>query len=172
MGLERVRTPFVIVGGIGTALYMPQRFTLDLDLLVLSEDAPRLYQELTRLGYTKQGQPTIGGTIWRGPNGNPLAVLESAEPWARPAVQTPNRSPTGEPVIALPYLVLMKLAASRSQDLADISRMLGTADERTLQEVRNVVRAHRSADEADLESLIMLGRLELESGGRDQPDGE
>ena len=37
--------------------------------------------------------------------------------------------PDGLPIIDLPYLVLMKLSASRTQDLADISRMLGLADE-------------------------------------------
>ena len=55
----------------------------------------------------------------------------------------------------------MKLVASRSQDLTDISRMLGTASEVALTQVREVVREYRPGDSADLESLIILGRLEL-----------
>ncbi len=166
MDLNRIATPFVIVGGIATALYMPQRLTAGVDILVLEADAPRLHPELEAAGYSWRGRSAIGAASWRASDGGSLTVLESAEPWAREAVRNPNRAPTGEPVIALPYLVLMKLAASRSQDLADISRMLGTADERTLQEVRETVRAHRGGDEADLESLIMLGRLELEGGAQ------
>lgn len=161
MDLRSVQTPFVVVDGIATALYMPQRLTLDLDILVLGEDAPRLHEELTRLGYRMERQLSIGGTAWRASDGGSLDVLESDELWVRAAVRTPNQAPTGEPVIALPYLVLMKLVASRSQDLTDISRMLGTASEVALTQVREVVREYRPGDSADLESLIILGRLEL-----------
>lgn len=161
MGLEQVQTPYVIVGGLATALYMPQRLTFDLDILVLAEDAPRLYRELAEAGYQQRGQLTIGGTSWQAPDRSPLDVLEARESWARTAVANPNRSPAGEPVIALPYLVLLKLAASRAQDVADLTRMLGPADEATLREVRDAVRRHRPEDSDDLESLIALGRLEL-----------
>jgi hypothetical protein len=103
------------------------------------------------------------------PNGSTLDAQESSEPWARSAVNTPNRSPTGEPVIRLPYLVLLKLQASRSQELADISRTLGAADEPTLDEVRAVVRDHLGEENLeDLESLIALGRLEFETASPDR----
>lgn len=163
MVLAGIQTPFVLVGGVATALYMPRRLTFDLDILVLPDDAARCYQELQELGYSEQdqGQLALAETIWRGPDGSSLDVLEATEPWGPAAVSTPNRSPTGDPVIALPYLVLMKLAASRPQDLADLSRMLGVADEPTLQHVRAAVRRYRAEDSADLESLIALGRLEL-----------
>lgn len=65
----------------------------------------------------------------------------------------------------------MKLAASRAPDVADLSRMLGAADEATLQRVRDVVQQYRREDLADLESLIALGRLELMEG-RDHPQAE
>ncbi len=35
LDLHRLRTPFVVVGGVATALYMPERATLDLDLLTI-----------------------------------------------------------------------------------------------------------------------------------------
>ena len=37
---------FVVVGGIATRLYMPELMTDDVDILVLTEDAPNLYREL------------------------------------------------------------------------------------------------------------------------------
>jgi hypothetical protein len=158
--LQRVRTPFVVVGAVATWLYMPQRMTRDLDLLVLAADAPRLYAELAEAGCARTGTLAIGGTIWRTPTGSELDVLESSERWAVEAVLDPDRT-TGLPVIRLPYLVLMKLRASRAQDVADLSRMLGQADDATLAQVRAVVRAYRSEDLEDLESLILLGRQEL-----------
>jgi len=169
MSLEQIQTPFVIVGGVATALYMPQRLTLDLDILVVPDQAARLHAELRRLGYTLRGQLAFGGTSWQAPEGDVLDVLESDEAWAQTAVREPNRAPTGEPVIALPYLVLMKLAASRPQDLADLSRMLGQADDRTLTQVRAAVRQYRPEDAGDVESLIALGRLEL--AAESEPNG-
>ena len=55
----------------------------------------------------------------------------------------------------------MKLQASRAQDGADLSRMLGQADDTTLDQVRATMRTYRSEDREDLESLILLGRQEL-----------
>lgn len=161
LDLRRFQTPFVIVGGVATALYMPQRVTLDLDLLVVADDAPSFSRELLQAGCIRQGSLTIGGTSWQTPGGGTLVVLESREPWAGIAVGNPNRSPTGEPVIALSYLVLLKLAASRPQDLADLSRMLGAADDVALDDVRRAVDRYRGADRDDLESLIVLGKLEF-----------
>lgn len=170
LGLHRLRTPFVIVGGVATALYMPQRLTLDLDVLVVAEDAPAFYEELQQAGCTRRGALAIGRAAWQTPGGGPLVVSASREPWARTAVRTPNRSATGEPIIALPYLVLLKLAASRPQDLADLSRMLGGADAATLDAVRSIVARFHEADRDDLESLITLGRLEFEAGQDDRKE--
>ncbi len=87
-------------------------------------------------------------------------MLESKEAWATKAIATPNKAPDGLPYIALPYLVLMKLQASRSQDLADVSRMMGSAQESTLMAVRKVINVYLPEAAEDLESLIMLGKLE------------
>ncbi len=69
-------------------------------------------------------------------------------------------------MIGLPYLVLLKLQGARTQDWADVSRMLGQATAGQLDEVRAVVRRFSPVDEEDLESLIYLGQQELrESDG-------
>ena len=138
---------------------------------MVSADAPALYDELVARGYELAGTLTTGGTSWRYTGGEILAVLESDEPWALEAMARPTRAESGLPVVALGYLVLMKLAASRAQDLADVSRMLGIADPPTLATVREIVRRFRPEDSADLESLIALGRLELEMPER-VPDGQ
>lgn len=63
-------------------------------------------------------------------------------------------------MIALPYLILLKMRASRGTDIGDLTRMLGAADEAELERTRRVVRTHLSDAEGDLESLIQLGQLE------------
>jgi hypothetical protein len=42
-----IQTAYVVMGGIATRLYMPERMTLDLDILVLTQDAKSLYAEVT-----------------------------------------------------------------------------------------------------------------------------
>jgi hypothetical protein len=72
----------------------------------------------------------------------------------------PNQDPAGYPVLALPYLVLMKMASSRVQDTADTTRMLGLASEEELARVRAVVARYAPEEIEDLESLIYLGQVE------------
>jgi hypothetical protein len=156
------KTPFAVVGGVATRLYMPERMTLDIDILVSSQEAPGLYQELHEASGKKIGMLTIGGSSWQLPDGTVLDVIESPEAWVPQAVQNPNIDPTGLPIVALPYLVLMKLQASRAQDIADLSRMLGGADEALLGQVRTVVKTYMEDAAEDLESLIMLGKLEYQ----------
>lgn len=158
-----IQTPFVIVGGIATRLYMPERMTDDLDILIVAEHSKRIYAELEQAGSERVGELTADESNWRLSDGTILDVLKFEQVWVADAIADPNFSPDGLPVIALPYLVLMKLQASRSQDLADISRMLGGADEEMLTSVRSVIRVYLSDASDDLESLITLGQLEMGS---------
>lgn len=156
------RAPFVIVGGVATRLYMTERMTVDLDILIKADDATLVYEDLVQAGGEKQGDLNIGGSEWTLPDGTSLDVLTVNEDWAIAAVDSPNYAPDSLPVIALPYLVLMKLRAGRSQDLADISRMLGGATTDQLQAVREVINQYLPTAKEDLESLITLGKLERE----------
>ncbi len=157
-----VSVPFVVVGGVATRLYAPERTTDDLDVLVMADDAPQLYRELTAAGCQGVGALPVGGSEWRLTDGTTLNVRESDTEWAREAVQSPVAGPDGLPVICLPYLVLMKMYASRGIDIGDLTRMLGGADDETLHGVRDVVSRHMSDAREDLEILISLGRLEYE----------
>ena len=163
--LHQLRTPFVLVGATATALYMPERLSNFVDILALASDAAALHRELIEAGYTQVGTLTIGGTSWQTPSGH-LDVIESDAPWVKDAVRAPNRSPTGLPVISLPYLVLMKLQASRSIDIGDVTRMLGLADESAREQIRDVVRIYYPEAVEDVESMIVVGELELQTPER------
>lgn len=151
---------FVIVGGVATRLYMPERMTLDLDILVRVNDAQLVYADLTKANGQKIGDLSIAGSQWRLDDGTSLDVLEFEGDWVVEAINSPNYAPDGLPVVDLPYLVLMKLIAGRSQDIADISRMLGIAEDWQLQRVRMVIAQYLPSALEDLESLAVLGKLE------------
>ena len=151
---------FVIVSGVATRLYMPERMTLDLDILVKAEDAQLIYEDLYRAKGQKIGVLSIAGTQWRLADGTSLDVLEFDGDWVTEAINSPNYAPDGLPVVDLPYLVLMKLIAGRSQDIADISRMLGVAEDWQLQRVNVVIGQYLPSAIDDLESLLVLGKLE------------
>lgn len=153
---------FVIVGGVATRLYMPERMTLDLDIAIVESEQNLVYQELEASGGIRIGKLGIPGSEWRLADGTSLDVLEISEPWIEAALDSPNYSPDGLPVIALPYLVLMKLKASRTQDLADVSRMLGAATDDQINLTRAIIIECLPEAGKDLESLILLGKLEYQ----------
>lgn len=155
------QTPFVVVGGIATRLYMPERMTDKLDILVLTEDADNIYRELAEAGSMKVGELSIGGSSWQLPDGSILDVIESQQPWVAGAIANPNTAPDNLPIIGLPYLIVMKLQASRGIDMGDLTRMLGGADRPALDLVRKTVKTYLPDAVEDLESLIVLGKLEM-----------
>ncbi len=168
--LRGLGTPFVIVGGVATTLYMPQRLTQDLDILIVVADAARLHRELEGMGATRTGDLSIGGSSWDLPDGLALDVLESTAPWARAAVGRPARSGEGWPAIPLPYLVTMKVEAGRERDLRDVATMLAHADEAALEDVRAAVGRYVPDAAEDLESLLVIGQLERQEQERQDRD--
>jgi len=115
------------------------------------------------MGATRLVDLSIGGSSWELPDGLVLDVLESAAPWTRAAVEHPARTAEGWPVIALPYLVALKLEASRERDLRDIATMLAHADELALDAVRAIVDRYLPDAGEDLESLLVIGQLERQT---------
>ncbi len=152
--------PFVVIGGVATRLYAPERMTDDLDILIEAKNAEKLSADLTSGGCQKLGSLSIGGSHWRLPDGMALDVLEEDAPWAAEAITNPASAPNGLPVISLPYLVLMKMRASRGIDIGDLTRVLGAADDAAIAEVAHVIAIHLPDGVEDLEGLVYLGRLE------------
>jgi hypothetical protein len=142
---------------------MPERTTKDLDVLIKAADAPAARQKLAAAGFIHRGELAVGGSSWTTPEGFSVDVLVLGEPWADQAVTEAqaNRDLQGLPVLPLPYLSLMKFQSGRVQDTADLARMLGQANEEALAEVRAVFLQWLPAEMEDLEGLIELGQLEM-----------
>lgn len=157
--------PWAVIGGVATRAYMPERATQDLDILIARSDAAAVRRRLVSAGFVHQQDLSIGGTTWLTPDGQLLDVIEAEVPWLAEALDHLQTDPQGLPVLSLPYLVLLKVQASRLQDLADVSRMLGLASPADRQATRDVFARWQPDDVEDLESLIALGDLEL---GRNQ----
>lgn len=160
--------PWAIVGAVATRAYMPERMTRDLDILVRRQDGDKVWERLQAAGYCFISPLAITGFLARSPDGVEVDVILGDYPWLDEALTHPRQDPAGYPVLNLPYLVLMKMASSRAQDVADVTRMLGLASEDDLARVREVVARYAPADAQDVESLIYLGRVEIGKAPTDE----
>jgi hypothetical protein len=151
---------WAIVGGVATRAYMPERMTKDLDILVHQNDKDAVLARLQQAGYQMIEHLAIPGYSLRSPEGIEVDVLFSDDTWLQDALRQPVLDPAGYPVISLPYLILLKMGAQRTQDWADVSRMLGLATDAELDAVRAVVARYTPDDSEDLESLIFIGKQE------------
>jgi len=154
--------PWAVVGAVATRAYMPERATKDLDILVRLQDEAEVQARLVAAGYKVVSRLAVPGFLVRAPDGTEIDVILGSYPWLKEALRHVQHDPADYPVLDLPYLVIMKLAASRVQDTADLSRMLGLASDVQLIRVRQVVARYAPDDLSDLESLIYLGRVEMQ----------
>ena len=159
--------PFAVIGGVATRLYMPERTTADIDLLVRAADFDAAVAQLVAKGYRRLAHSLAFGDTRLGLIGQrvqselPVDVLSSAQPWVNDAVASVRADDTGLPIVGLPYLVALKLDASRGIDQGDLTRMLGFASEPDLAQVRTVIGELLPADLEDLEQYIAIGRFEV-----------
>ncbi len=156
---------WVLIGSVATRAFMAERVTADMDVLIHEREATRVQDLLERAGYAYQGPLSLASAIFRSPDAIEVDVLfgsEDAYPWLEDALDNPEHDAAGFPVIALPYLVLLKMQATRDQDWTDITRMLSTASEDALDRVRRTCAQYSPDDVEDLETMIFLGRRELE----------
>jgi hypothetical protein len=151
---------WVVVGAVAARAYMPERATQDLDILIRATDAETVAARLAAAGFLPVADLGIPGAAFAAADAPEIDVLYGDQPWLDEALAQPQRDPAGLPVLALPYLVLMKMAAGRVRDVGDVATMLGWADEVVLDAVREAVAHYAPADRVDLESLIYLGRRE------------
>ena len=151
---------WITVGTVATRAYMPERATQDLNILVRAADEERVAARLTAAGYERVAELGIPGAAFARAGEPEVDVLLGEQPWLEEALAAPGQDPAGFPVLALPYLALMKLAAGRARDVADVATMLGWADDDALAAVRDAFDRYSPADLPDLESLIYLGRRE------------
>lgn len=151
---------YVVVGGLATALYMPERATLDVDILIARSDLPMAEKLLIKAECRRLGPLSVGDSTWSMRDGRALDVLALDQPWVEAALASPVWGLNNTPFAALSYLILMKLESGRLQDLADISRMLGCANAEQIGKVRSRTARFRPQDTEDLESMLKLGKME------------
>jgi hypothetical protein len=163
--------PWAVIGAVATRTYMPERMTKDMDILVRQQDAGAVRERLAAAGYVFAGRLALPGIIARSPEDVEVDVILGDYPWQEEALTQLRQDPAGYPVLDLPYLVIMKMAASRGRDIGDVTTMLGLASDEELARVRDVVKRHAPTELQDLESLIYLGKLEMQEPG-DRPAGD
>ena len=159
--------PWVIIGDVATRAYMPERVTKDLDVLISRTDGEKAVILLQEAGYKVISRLAVPGYLLQAPGGTEMDVLFGDYAWLDEALANPESDPAGYPVIGLPYLILLKLAANRARDVGDMTTMLGWASEDEQDKVREIIARYSPEDSDDLESLIYLGKLETE-----MPKGE
>ena len=154
--------PWAVVGDVATRAYMPERVTKDMDILVRHDDGDEVWERLEAAGYKFITPLAVPGFLVRSLEGIEVDVILGDYPWLEEALAHLRQDPAGFPVLDLPYLVVMKLDASRVQDTADLSRMMGLASDEELERVRTVVARHAPDAAEDMESLIYLGKVEMQ----------
>jgi hypothetical protein len=155
---------WVLIGGVATRAYMPERLTKDMDVLVRYDDGDDVIERLKQAGYKVISPLAVKGYLLHSPEGVQLDVLYGKYKWLNDALAHHEYDPAGYPVISLPYLIVLKLAANRGRDVGDMSTMLGwVTDDETLNQVRKVVKKYSPEDVDDLESLIYMGKLERQT---------
>jgi hypothetical protein len=159
--------PHAVIGGVAANAYMAPRLTRDLDVGVLPERLREAEAALEAVGWsrgapTQPTDPDLSGWTWVSPEGHELDLFAMRHPWAPAALRESSTDPrTGLPTLPMVHVVLMKMAVSRTTDIADLTRVLGGRSEEELREVRDAVRRFGAPDDLDdLEQLIALGKLE------------
>jgi hypothetical protein len=156
--LQNLPGNYLLVGGHACSLYREPRYTKDIDILVNKADVDLFHDFILSNGGQHLNDLTIGGKSYLYKD-QELDILECRERWSTKAFSTPVLH-NDIKVISLPFLVLMKLKASRVQDLADISKMLGQASASQQAQVISAVKRYQPSDLEDVESLLQLGILE------------
>ncbi|GAB4582087.1 MAG: hypothetical protein Fur0022_48400 [Anaerolineales bacterium] len=157
---------WAVAGGVATRAYMPERMTQDLDIVLRRGDCREAWTRFRQAGYLVADVLDAPYFVARSAEGVEVDVICAAFPWLDEALTTPNVDPAGYPVLDLPYLILMKLMANRGVDIGDMTRMLGLASEEMLGRVRAAVQTFSPEDGEDLETLILLGKREMEEPAR------
>jgi hypothetical protein len=162
---------WALVEGLALRAYMPERMTLDVDILVHERDASAVRAAFVAAGSRVLGQLSIGGFTVQESDSEamPIDVLTRTDPWLDDALAQPAHDSAGYPVLGRPYLVLMKLQAGRTQDLADVQRRLAQTSSTERAAIRTLVETFSPELVEDYDSLITLADLEFGPPGTEQP---
>lgn len=152
---------WLLIGGLATRAYMPERTTLDVDILIHPDDEAAARAAFVAAGYTLMGSLSIGGWTVERAGEPPIDVVLGTMPWIDDALAAPAHDAAGLPVLQRPYLMLMKLDAGRPQDLADVQRMLRDTPQAERHSTRALIARYLPDAAEDWDSLITLADLEF-----------
>lgn len=162
---------WVLVDGLALRAFMPERQTLDVDILIAQVDEAQARQRFTRAGYRVVGVLSIGGfSVTLDAHSPPIDVLVADQPWLQAAIGRPARDAAGLPVLPRPELIVMKLLAARARDLGDVQGLLRTITPDEVRQVRDLLSRIDPDAIDDFEALRALADLEF--GGPNRPGGE
>lgn len=169
--------PVLVIGGVATRAYAPERTTNDIDFLFAPTDYENAKSQLRKAGYKKGVElffPTttleLRGEAWHKEQLE-IDIITTDQLWLRAAFEHPTFDQTGLRVIPLPYLILMKYESARARDVGDIERMLAPLPDSQIEDIIVVVEQHSADPEVaeELRQFAELGRLELQ---RSPPIGD
>ena len=151
--------PYAVIGGVATRLSIPERMTLDIDVLVRQDDMARVTKRLRERGAKAVGarafpdsRLALLGETWHVEGMAPLDLIAAPGQWVTEAILDARLDETGLRIAPRATLVALKLDASRGIDQGDLTRLLGSATEIELRAVRALVAALLPEDVEDLES--------------------
>ena len=129
--LKAARVEYMIVGGVAVNAHGVLRATLDLDVMVRSEDGDALDDVLTMLGY-KSLDRRLDLAHYVRPDGTRLDVLYSRRPITARLLEHPDiarYSNLDIPIVSIEGLIGLKVQAftddpRRLRDLEDIMRLI------------------------------------------------
>lgn len=165
-------TRWTLIGAMALRAYAPERMTQDVDILIHADAEPATRSAFVAAGYRIGGTLSIGGftAIPADEEGYSIDVVASDAPWLDEALDHPSFDPAGFPVLPRQFLVLMKLQAGRAQDVADITRLLRTADRDERALIRTIIARYAPDLVEDYDALVMLTDLEFGAPEASQAD--
>jgi hypothetical protein len=158
--------PWLVTGGVATRLYMPERSTNDIDVIIRRSDCQKAWSRFREAGFSVASALDAPYFVARAIETPEVDVICADLPWLEHALLNPRRDAANLPIIDLPYLILMKLRANRGVDIGDMTRMLGLASDEDLDRVHAAVTRYSPQDVDDLNALILLGRMEMGRANR------
>lgn len=157
--LKDIKSSYAIIGDHAVAIQGYPRTTEDLDILVRSEDIKKIMKDLN---LTYVGPLTIGGVTTKTNLGFELDLVAIDESWADEAIKNAQKSKYGM-VVSKPYLILMKLFASRStKDDADAIGVLKAMNDQEIEKAKELIETWLPNMVEDLDQMIEIPKLEMD----------
>lgn len=157
---------WAVIGAVALRKYAPERMTQDIDILVDQEQMSEAKSVLLNNDFTDPSQLSFSNNDLSGFSLSgkqfEIDVITSTEDWVTDGLKNAqdNRDRQNLPILPMKYLIFLKLRSMRTQDFADLSRILGHCSESTYSEIRHWIINRRPDFDEDLDQIRELGQIE------------